>query len=76
MHRVKGLEFDNIIIAGVNEGVIPFSLTLESSDPVVIRDNDSKERALLYVAATRSKKMVLITSFGKPSLYLRGSVSF
>lgn len=74
MHRVKGLEFDNIMIAGVNDGIIPFNSNIESSDPVVIKDIDTQERALLYVAATRAKKMVFITSFGKPSRYLKASV--
>jgi len=74
MHRVKGLEFDNIIIASVNDGIIPYNSNSESSDPVVIKDQDTQERALLYVAATRAKKMVLITCFGKPSSYLKDSL--
>ncbi len=28
MHRVKGLEFDRVIIAGVNDGIIPFQLLI------------------------------------------------
>ena len=68
MHRVKGLEFDRIIIAGVNEGVIPDQWLLDAtSDPAVRRDMEFRERALLYVAATRAKKEVVVTSFGRPS---------
>ena len=71
MHRVKGLEFNNIIIASVNKGVIPLERALkESSDPLIERETEIRERALIYVAVTRAKKEVLITSFGKPSKFL------
>jgi superfamily I DNA/RNA helicase len=72
MHRVKGLEFDRVIIAGVNDGIIPFEKYGRSSDPMVQRDSEVQERALLYVSATRARKEVLVTSFGKPSRFLIG----
>jgi len=73
MHQVKGLEFDRVIIAGVNEGIVPFEgHGRGSSDPVVRRDSEVQERALLYVAATRARKEVLVTSFGTPSRFLTG----
>jgi len=71
MHRVKGLEFDRVIIAGVNEGVVPFEgAQFYSSDTVVKRESEVQERALLYVSATRAKKEVVVTSFGKSSRFL------
>lgn len=71
MHRVKGLEFDRVIAAGINEGVVPFESTGSvSSDPVVRRESEVHERALLYVAATRAKKEVVVTSFGRTSRFL------
>jgi DNA helicase IV len=71
MHRVKGLEFDRVIIAGVNEGVVPFEGAQSySSDTVVKRESEVQERALLYVSATRAKKEVVVTSFGKSSRFL------
>ena len=71
MHRVKGLEFDHVIIAGVNRGTVPLEIALEeSSDPLVKTESEVHERALLYVAATRAKKDVLVTSFGEPSAFL------
>ncbi len=72
MHRVKGLEFDRVIIAGVNDGIVPSSgAWMNTNDSVVQSENDTQERALLYVAATRAKKEVIVTSFGKPSEFLR-----
>jgi len=71
MHRVKGLEFDHMLIAGVNDGVVPLQYAIEKTeDPVVRRENETIERALLYVSATRAKKDLVITSHGSPSKYI------
>jgi len=71
MHRVKGLEFDHLVIAGVNEGIVPLQMVLEGQDnPLAVEENELRERALLYVSATRAKKNVLVTSFGKKSRFL------
>ena len=71
MHRVKGLEFDRVIIAGVNDGIVPFEDAVNSSSDTAIQTElDIQEKALLYVAATRAKKEVLVTSFGKRSRFL------
>jgi len=76
MHRVKGLEFDDVIIASVNEGVVPLqysSIGTSSSD--LREETEYLERALLYVSATRAKKKVLMTSYGEstPFLMLRNT---
>ncbi len=71
MHRVKGLEFDALIIAGVNEGVIPNACLVEDQDnPSAVEENELMERSLLFVAAARAKKEVLVTCHGKPSRFL------
>jgi superfamily I DNA/RNA helicase len=74
MHRVKGLEFEHIIIAHVTDGLIPLKLKNHvSEDPVIRREREQIERSLLYVSATRAKKDVLITYYGKPSPFLTGN---
>jgi superfamily I DNA/RNA helicase len=71
MHRVKGLEFDRVIIAGVNDGIVPYMTEGNaSSDSEIQQETEVQERALLYVSATRAKKEVLVTSFGEPSKFL------
>lgn len=71
MHRVKGLEFDRVIVAGVNDGIVPLEGgILATGDPVVEREREVRERALLYVAVTRAKREVIITSFGRPSRFI------
>jgi len=73
MHRVKGLEFDEVILASVNEGIVPLSKALVGKgDAVEKRQADLEERALVYVAMTRAKKKLIITSYGQASPYLIG----
>lgn len=69
MHRVKGLEFDYMYVAGVNDGVVPLNY-LNSDDVTVIREHEQKERSLLYVAITRAKRFCAITGFGKISKFI------
>jgi len=69
MHRVKGLEFDYVYIAGVNDGVLPLNI-LDSDDLTIIREHEQKERSLLYVAITRAKRFLLHNEFGKASIFL------
>ncbi len=71
MHRVKGLEFDRVVIASVNAGLIPHRRAYEGAgDSAEQEKAETKERALLYVAATRAKKELLILSYGQPSPFL------
>lgn len=70
MHRVKGLEFDRMVIAGVNDGVVPLTEAMESDDESVREEGEFMERALLYVAATRAKRELLVTCNGTPSPWL------
>lgn len=65
MHRVKGLEFDRMVLAGVNDGVVP--RPNHSADEAVREDDENADRALLYVALTRARSEALVTSHGKPS---------
>ena len=71
MHRVKGLEFDRVIIAGVNDSIVPMEGNwAKTSDSAIQTEGETLERALLYVAATRAKKEVVVTTSGKPSRFL------
>jgi len=67
MHRIKGLEFQYVFLAGINHGVIPEPKAILSDDPVERRDALFNERALLHVAVTRAIKGVFISYNGKPS---------
>lgn len=71
MHRIKGLEFSVVFVAGVNEGLVPLRTPeLSSDDPVVTRLSLLRERCLLYVAASRARDRLVVTSYGKRSRFL------
>ncbi|TKB47997.1 DNA helicase [Ferrimonas sediminicola] len=69
MHRVKGLEFQYLVIADASAGTVPLDF-IRSNDPVEQREQDLNERALFHVAATRAMKGLMVTSVGKPSRFL------
>ncbi len=72
MHRVKGLEFKAVFMAGVNDGVVPLDkVIMATDDPVEQRLRDLNERALFHVAATRAVRYLFISSFGKESRFLK-----
>ncbi len=70
MHRVKGLEFQAMIIAGVSDRQLPPAFVASTQDPVEARQQELNERALLHVAATRSIKWLFVTWSGQPSKFL------
>jgi len=55
IHSAKGLEFNQIYIAGVEEELLPSRLSLNSEKDL------EEERRLFYVAVTRARKRVIIT---------------
>jgi superfamily I DNA/RNA helicase len=71
MHRVKGLEFDRMVIAGVTDELMPWRHAVgRSEDAAVQGEAEDMERALFYVAVTRAKRAALITAHGTPSALL------
>ncbi len=74
MHRVKGLEFDRVIMASVNEGLVPLPRVLQGCADESARERaETEERALVYVAATRARKELLVLSHGTASAFVRGT---
>ena len=52
IHAVKGLEFDNVFIVGMEEGIFPHYNSINEGTLAAIEE----ERRLCYVAITRAKK--------------------
>lgn len=68
MHRVKGLEFDYVILASANKGLIPLEFVVANTgDQVSRRHKENEERALVYVSMTRARKRTFIFSYGQMS---------
>jgi len=57
IHASKGLEFPVVFIAGAEEGLIPHARSVEENG-----GNVEEERRLFYVAITRARDKLLITS--------------
>ncbi|MFY9344595.1 MAG: UvrD-helicase domain-containing protein [Planctomycetota bacterium] len=56
VHAAKGLEFDHVFVAGLEEGTFPSQRTAD--DPEGLEE----ERRLMYVAMTRARKTLLLSS--------------
>jgi superfamily I DNA/RNA helicase len=70
MHRVKGLEFPVMLLAGVNSGVVPLRVASVEGDPTARAEHEERERSLLFVAATRARDHLVVTAYGTPSPFL------
>ncbi len=57
VHAAKGLEFENVFVVGLNDGLFPLSRAINSADPNELEE----ERRLLYVAMTRAKKKLFLS---------------
>ncbi|MGB0090685.1 MAG: ATP-dependent helicase [Planifilum fulgidum] len=67
MHRAKGLEFRVVFLVGVSEGLIPPQSRIQKAkDPLAREQMEREERSLLYVAATRARDKLFVTSSGTP----------
>lgn len=74
MHRVKGLDFDHVIIASMNDGIIPLEISEKSDEQQIEDEKLIKEKSLAFVAATRAKKSLLVTYYGNKSALLDTNV--
>ena len=63
-HGAKGLEFDRVYLPGIVEGEVPKGRMPDTKELM-------EERRMFYVAMTRAKKLLYISSFGDhPSVFL------
>jgi DNA helicase-2/ATP-dependent DNA helicase PcrA len=56
LHSAKGLEFDNVFIVGLEEGLFPLQKAM--TDPMELEE----ERRLFYVGATRARKRLFLST--------------
>lgn len=61
VHRVKGMEWDRVVVFGADRGLMPHALA----------DNVEEERRVLYVAITRGRRQaVVVADSERPSRFL------
>lgn len=61
MHRMKGLEFPRVLMAGHTED---FSHYGDHPDQASKEDREQQERSLVYVAATRARDVLAVCGYG------------
>ena len=69
LHSAKGLEFPDVYLTGMEEGVFPGMMSLSSESPL---EEIEEERRLCYVGITRAKKRLTLTAAGERMV--RGNV--
>ncbi len=58
LHSAKGLEFPNVFLVGMEDGMFPSYMSITSEDPLDIEE----ERRLCYVGITRAMKQIYLTA--------------
>ena len=70
LHSAKGLEFPHVYITGMEDGIFPSAMALNSSD----EEAEEEERRLAYVGITRAKDDLTLTC--SRTRMLRGEVQY
>ena len=71
MHLAKGIEFRAVVVMACDDEVIPLQSRIETvSDDADLAEVYDTERHLLYVACTRARDYLLVTSGDSPSEFL------
>ena len=63
MHSAKGLEFKVVFLVGMEEGIMPHSMSMNEASEL------EEERRLCYVGITRAKERLYITNAKKRMLF-------
>jgi len=69
LHAAKGLEFGQVFIAGLDEGILPHSRSLDDPEEM------AEERRLFYVGITRARNKIYLVRANQRSTYGTSDIS-
>lgn len=61
MHRIKGLEFQYVFVAGAMRDVLPLNTAIDDTSRTSRAESIGREKCLLYVALTRARRGAYIS---------------
>ena len=70
LHSAKGLEFPQVYLTGMEDGLFPSYMSVDSEDPDALEE----ERRLCYVGITRAMEKLYMTAAGQRMVH--GSTNF
>ena len=62
LHAAKGLEWPHVILAGINEGLLPFRSGSEDKTSDMTPARLEEERRLMYVGVTRAQQTLAVST--------------
>ncbi len=71
LHAAKGLEFDQVFIIGLDDGILPHSRSISANDP----EEMAEERRLFYVGITRTKNKLYLVRCTYRNTYGSSSIT-
>ena len=69
VHSAKGLEFDNVFVIGMEEGIFPHKNSFSDSESL------EEERRLCYVAITRAKNNLYLVNAKRRTIYGKDEIN-
>lgn len=69
IHSAKGLEFPVVFLPGMEENILPSSMSMNSDEEI------EEERRLMYVAITRAREKLIVTNVSERLMFGRTSIN-
>ena len=76
LHAAKGLEFEVVIMAGLEEGVLPYTRPWRRPEAEEARADLDEERRLCYVGMTRARRTLILSLARRRMTYGEGGAGF